>query len=435
MKFSVKQWILIGVAAVAIIVVVCLATGIMERNDVQNYQIVQALDGEVYVRSEAGWYMKNFAKVWTYPRAVQCYFSEKTDEGGTDDQSIRVTFNDGGQAMVSTMVRFQLPTAKENQIQIHQNFNNDMEALKHAVRAHLTNCIKATGPLMSASEHQSARKAEFTQLVEKQLRNGLYKMRKVEKELKDRTDEKGKPITVYATEIVEDKDGMPAIAQISPLMEYNIQILQFSVTETEYDPQTLKQFATKKESYLAAEQSKAEREQEVQQRLMVIEKGLREKAEVEATANKLKATAVIAAELKAEVALQTKLEAETAANQLLSVAKIQKEAAETKANQELEVARTGALAAEENAKAVKTLASAEEERIKKAGAITEKEQILAEIDANMRAKIATAIAQVDVPSTMIIGGGAGGKTQITESLLNVALLERLGMIDPAPAKK
>ena len=108
------------------------------------------------------------------------------------------------------------------------------------------------------------------------------------------------PITVFATEIVNDTNNNPIIDQPSPLFEYGMGVLQFSIEGTKYDEETERQFAAKKKSFLAAEKSKAEREQEVQQRLMIIEKGLREKAEVEAEANKVKAKAIIEAQQKVE---------------------------------------------------------------------------------------------------------------------------------------
>jgi hypothetical protein len=58
------------------------------------------------------------------------------------------------------------------------------------------------------------------------------------------------------------------------------------VTDTEYDEQTLQQFAAKKQSYLAAEQAKAQRREEHKQRLMIVEKGPASKSpRTEAAAN------------------------------------------------------------------------------------------------------------------------------------------------------
>ncbi|MBU0553155.1 hypothetical protein KKB55_06225 [Myxococcota bacterium] len=314
-------------------------SGLFGKNDDHTWQIRQTIGGDVAVIDTPGYYWNGFAKVWTWPRAMQAEYSAHVEEGGKEDRSVQVTFNDGGTAQINMMVRFELPSTKELRRRLHRDFSGNPENVRQAVRAHLINCAKSTAPLMSASEHQSARKSEFSQIVEEQLSRGVYTTRKVERQVKDQTDEKGKPITIFTTEVVVDDKGKPIISQKSPLQEYGIVILQFSVTGTEYDAQTRKQFAAKKTSFLAAEQSKAEREQEVQQRLMIIERGLREKAEVEAQANKAKAKAVIEGEQRAEVAMQQKRQAEIQAEQILAVARLEKQQAEVRAEQEKAQAR------------------------------------------------------------------------------------------------
>jgi regulator of protease activity HflC (stomatin/prohibitin superfamily) len=355
---------------------------------------------------------------------------------------------------MSTMILFKLPVVEEKRRLLHRQFSGNLNNVTDAVRSHLVNCMKSTSSLMSATENQQSRKTEYTQLVHRQMNEGLYKLNRVESIVKDVTDEEGKSITVVSTALSyeKDKDGsltsQPEIAQVSPLVMYGIEVIQFSVTGTEYDPETRKQFAKKKEMKLKSETSKFEREQEVQQRLMVQEKGLREKAEVESIANKEMAEAIIKAEKekrvaeleseqKASVALQTKIKAETKANQLLEVAKINKEEAETKANQELEVAKIRAEAAEKEAEAIVSLAKAQEEKIARGGAITEKEQVLAEIKAQRDVEVAKHLAQIKTPTVVIAGGSDGGGSNITESLINLKLLEATGILDgkKAPVKK
>lgn len=411
--------LVVGVGTLIVILVVLLYG--LGKNDDQNYQVIQSVTGKITIKDEPGWYIKAFATVWTYPRSVQKYFSSSTDEGGIKDESIRVTFNDGGTAQVSTMIRFQTPTTEDMRRKAHRDFSGNIDNMINSIKSHMINCIKATGPLMSASEHQSARKAEFTQLVDAQLREGLYKMRKVERELKDRTDENGKPITVWATEVVLDESGKPVVTQKSPLEEYGIIVLQFSVTGTDYDEMTRKQFEAKKAAFLAAEKSKAEREQEVQQRLMIVERGLREKAEVEAVSNKEKAQAVISAQKEKEVA-------ELEAAKKLEVAKLDKQEAETKAAKELEVARLLKQAAEEEAQRIKLLAAAEEERIQKAGGLTEEKRILAEINKSRDVEVAKELSRIAVPEFVIVGGNGGNGDDLTKTLINLNLLKAGGLM-------
>lgn len=420
---------------VALVIILVLMTGIMKHNDDQNWQIVQSVTGKITVRDEGGYYPTFFATVWTYPRYCDFRYNDDPDEGDDVDERIRVTFNDGGTAQVGCFVRISTPTIMGDRKEFHRQFGGSMENVKAATKAHLTNCLKSTAPLMSSTEHQSARKAEFSQYTEDQLRDGLYESRKVEKELKDRFDEQGNPITVFATEIVTAADGKEIIAQASPLTtKFKIGIDQFSVTGTDYDPEILKQFAAKKQSFLLAEQSKAEREQMVQERLMIQEQGLRDKTEAEATANVEKAKAVIAAEQKAEVALQTKKEAETKASQLLEVAKIEKEEALTQASKEFEVAEILAKAAEQKKLAVIAEAEGKKEAIDLSGEITNLEEMLLQTEVKKAQVIADAIAKINMPAFMAIGGGGSegaSGDEMTKNLINIKLLLETGVLDAA----
>ena len=179
----------IATFAVVIVVVILGCTmfsGCLGKNELSTYQIKQSLSGNVEVIDSPGVYNKAFGTVHTYARSVQAFYSASTKEGTQEDESISVHFNDGGTAKISVMVQFQMPTDAEKRKHLHQTFGG-IDGVKQAVRAHLINCVKNTGPMMSATENQAARKGEFNQVVEEQLRKGIYGMRRVEVELKDRS--------------------------------------------------------------------------------------------------------------------------------------------------------------------------------------------------------------------------------------------------------
>ena len=421
-----KKRIVYGVCGfITFVVVLTLFFGGFGHNDDQNWQVKQSVTGNVDVINSPGYYLKMFATIWTWPKSHQVHYSAHEEEGGEKDRSIRVTFNDSGNAQISTLVRFRLPTTKDHRRLLHQEFNGSIEDVTQSVRAHLINCVKAAGPLMSSSEHQSSRKAEFTMLVNNMLSNGLYRMRRIQKSLPDQLDEHGKPIVVFATEIIRDNEGNPIIAEVSPLKEYGLFITQFSVTGTEYDSQTLKQFEAKKASFLATELGKAKVAEEMQQRLMVIEKGKRELAEIEAEANKVKIKATVEAQQKVDVAELDAEQAAVEAQKLVDVSKLTKEREVVN----LDIAKLLAQQAIAEGEAIKTLAQAEEERIQKAGAITEKERVLAEIAKDRDAQVAAALSKVNVPSVMFNGGGASEGGDINENLMNLLLLRGLGILD------
>lgn len=441
---SLKSKLKIAGGIVLVIVALAFCFGLVGKNDDQDWQVLQYPNGSVQVINTPGYYMKWFGSVTTYPRNWQVEYN--AHDGA--DWSTKVTFNDGGWAHMDSILRFASPTTTDKQRAFHQLFAGNEKNVESAVWAHLSDAMKSSGPVMSTSEHQSARRSEYNALVQDQLDKGLFEMKKVEKQLLDQTDEKGKPITVYATEVLTDKEGKSLVTKASPLTDFGIKITQFSITDVRYDEQTQRQFVTKKEAFLAAENSKAQREKEVQERLMVTEKGLREKAEAEAIANREKATQTINAQREKEVAEtnanREKVVAETNAARELAVAQKQAEqakvkadqekvVAETKAAQELEVARVGRQAAEEDAKKQIVLAQAKKESLSLGGAISERDRVLAEIAKERDVQVAAQLSKIATPSTVINGGTGGGSSE--GSLLNLVLLKSLGVLPQVEAKK
>ena len=381
------------------------------NNTDQSWLVIQYPWGSVKVIDTAGWYFRVGTSYWSYPRNWQVEYDR--------EYAFKVVFNDGGSATMNAMVRFSSPLTIEGKRKFHQLFGGNEEAVEAAVWAHLSDAMKSSGPVMSASEHQSARRGEFTSLVQDQLQRGLFEMRRVSKTLQDQYDDKGKPITVYATEVVfEDNSSEQKISRPSPLTDFGIIITQFSITDVIYDDQTQRQFAQKKEAFLAAEGSKAQREKEVQERLMVEERGRREKAETESLALREKAKEVINAQKEKEVA-------EYNAARKLSVAQMAKQEAETLASQHLEVARLATLRAREEAEAQIILASAKEKALKLAGALSEHDRVLAEIERDKAIGVAEKLANVHVPHFIINGGD---KQSTNETLLNMFLLKKLGVL-------
>lgn len=463
--------ILIG-SGIAIILLMVIMHSTMGRNDLATYQILQGYNGSVEVISSPGYFNKKFGTTWEYPLNKQAYFSKSPKEGSKEDESIKVHFNDAGTADISSFIMYALPTDSEKRLALHKAFGGNITNIEHAIHAHMANCIKSSGPLMSASENQSSRKSEFNQVVEEQLRHGLYEMRRTMVTLKDRLDDKGQPITVEATEILRDtQTGVPIRAEKSPLETYGIDIQQFSITDTTYDEPTLQQFLAKQGAFLSAEKSKAQREQEIQQRLMIEQQGLRQVAEIEAAANQVKAKALteatqrvevaiktkveaetlatqaanvaeIQAQQKVKIAAQAKLEAETLANQQLQVAEINKKAAETLASQQaavaqiaaeqkLKVAQLEAESAKKQAEGIISLAEAEQKKITIGGAVRENDKILATIQAERDVKVAEGLSKIQVPQNItILGGGNGGmgegkSTDATGMLMNLVLLKSM----------
>ncbi len=212
--------------------------------------------------------------------------------------------------------------------------------------------------------------------------------------------------------------------QVSPLIQYGINLRQFSITETEYDDITLKQFEAKKKSYLAAEQAKAERQNEVQQRLMVEEKGRRQVADVQAEENQKKERATIQANQAAEVQVIAKRQAVTAAEQKTEVAFQAQKEAETLKN----IAKIKADTAELDKKATISKAEAQQKSIELGGGLSEEKKVLAEIKRDRDIGVAKSLADIKTPN-VVFGGSGGAAGNTTGDLINMVLLKSLGILD------
>jgi len=436
MKISNKIKVYAGLAIVAMIVLFATFNGAVGKNDNQYYQVKQSLSGTMSIIDKGGWYSKMFATTTQYPKSFQADFGES----GVDGTSNRITFYDGGLGWITATYKVRMPVSAEQRLLIHREFTGSVKNVERSIEAHLIACLKATAPLMSATEHQAARKAEFNSIVEQQFKAGLFGMKKVA-DNQTVSDEEGKDkvITIYRTEITRDENGHNVIAQISPLEQYGLEVTQFSITATDYDTKTREQFGKKKEASLAAELAKMEVDKERQERLKVVERGLREKAEAEAKANVQLETETINAEREKQVAVTTankeKEVAELAAEKLVQVALLTKEEAETRAEQNLAVAKLEREAAAEEAEGRKLLADAKKYEIEQADGLSEAEKYEIEMRVKESVGVAAELSKVHVPSLVISGSGSGGSggSSTQEQLMNMYLLEKMGVINKSDA--
>jgi hypothetical protein len=412
------------VAFVSIILMTCTA-----RVDSQEWHIRQTIGGDVIAVTDPGWYLHGFNEITEYEDYMDLNFSIDPTEGSEEDESIESIFNDGGKAKFSFTMKIETPSQEAQQKKFHRLFKGDPEQVKSDVRSAIKGILSNTTPIMSASEHQSARKAELKQYIEDQLTNGYYKMRRISSTYKDKNDPNGKAITVYTTEIVCDKDGTPSIVKASPLIEYGIKLVQFEITNVKYDKQTEEQFARKKDAYLRTELAKIKVKEAVQERLRVEEVGRMQEAQAEADANVIKKRAVVAAEQRAEVAIQKKIEEETIKEQEKMQAKYAKEIAEIEYAQKVAIAALKAQEADNLAKATITAAKAEKEAIELAGKMSESERIRLEVDKETKIGIAkeigNGIASVELPKQFIMGNGSSSGDQLLSTLAKLFTLEKL----------
>lgn len=421
-------------ATLGIIIVACSVPLMVQWNNEEHYQIIEYPNGDITVIDTTGFHFQAFGQVFTYPRYVDAYLSKTGDESSKHksrhvDTSVRVTFNDGGWGFMSNHLKFQMPVTTEKRIELHRHFGEGgEEAIREAIEHHLINCLKNTGPLMSGSEHQSQRKAEFYQVVSDQLTKGLYTMERVKQKIErnDRIEGFGDDQDVqYITRIKRDTNGQAVLSAPSPLAEYGITLVQYNQTDTIYDKDTETQINAKRNSYQLAEQAKAGVEKEHQKLQEVIEKGRLAVANVEAEQQKTKKGILVNAQKDLDVKGIKQREEVTIAEQAVAVAEENLKQVKT----ELETSKVSVKIAEAEAKALVALSEATRAKVDQGGALSEREKMFAEMRMKRNSAIAKSIADIPSPRTVIVGegksgpGGSGSSTN--ETLMNLIMLEQL----------
>ena len=90
-----KIGIIIGIVFGFFLLCSCL-----HKNDVQNFQVVQSLTGNIEIISQGGYYIKFFPKTWTYPKVETVYFSNEKDES-KDNDGVKVRFSNKGEGDIT----------------------------------------------------------------------------------------------------------------------------------------------------------------------------------------------------------------------------------------------------------------------------------------------------------------------------------------------
>lgn len=356
------RMILLVVGLVATIAALTMIGSLFETNDAGYVQIKQAAgSGDMSVRLEPGVYPQMFAGITTYQ------ISDVYDFNGSDN-GIHVQFNDGSNGTVGGQIKFRLPVEEQGMLRIHQDFKS-YDAVKYdLVRQIVTSALRQTASMFPPEEVYSTRRSDFIQLVNEQIKFGIYATTFTEQM---RRDEDGSNFMYRAVTVRRNKDGAPIIAEPSTFKRYNIELIQLVINDIQFDEKT---------NELIAERKKADQQKVV----------------AKANAERAKQDAITAEEQgKANVALA---EAE---------ALVEKKKAVIAAEKEKEVAAQQALQAEEQKKAIiaKGEAEAEAARLKVAAGLTPLDK--ANIEKETAIGVAEKLSKVVFPKMMVLGGGNG----------------------------
>lgn len=385
MDSSVK--VFVGVIAVVVAVALSLigSCTMMHSNDIQEFQVVQSMNGDTRIQSEGGWYFQFMPKVWVYRKVNSVFFSNEESES-KDRDGIQVIFSNKGRGDISCQVVYRLFTDQENIMKMHQYAAGDINIIDNLVLSKLKDIAMA---------HAS---------------------------------------NITSSQAVEDREQLAAnirkdIVNNKALVAMGIVVEQFSITKINFDAKTDALFAKQQEADLQKKTAEAEKQKLIMEKERTIADYEKQIAEAKGKAE----TEMMKATTDAE--RQKKL-AEIEASKKVEVEKLAKEEALVKAQKQLELAE---IVKKEETIRLETIkiqadqkvaeAKAKEQQIKLSGAMSEQERVRLEIEKETRIGVAKAwasgISSMKLPQTMIVGGsGADGKVSPVDTLVNLLTIEK-----------
>mgnify|MGYP001564060833 FL=1 len=298
------------VAAVILCVVAIIATGsLIEVLDAGHIMVIQYPNGTLLVGADPGIYPQWFGSVTRYPKREQFWFSAAKDQGREHDQSIAVTFNDGGRARVSGGLAWEMPRDPKNVIALHVRYRSAHAIETQLIRTVVEKTVNFTGPLMSSTESYAARKNDLLFFIEDQLNHGVYRTESQQVRAKDAMT--GIERTVTQVTLVKSADGKATLRQdASPLDEFGIRVFNLAINNIIYDATVADQIRQQQEAFAKVATAIARAKEAEQDAITVEKRGQANAAEAKWKQEVVKAQQVTEAEMRKRVA---ELDAEAAA--------------------------------------------------------------------------------------------------------------------------
>lgn len=237
----------IGFALIAIILGAGLGMsgGMFENVPAGYICVIQSpIAGDLEVYTTPGIKLQKFGKVTYYPRAGIFEFLQIVDpEDPTQnkyydpklDDSIKITFNDGGSGWISGSIRYDYPMEPEKIIHLHKIFSSHEAVLKGLVEKTVERSIYMSGPLMSSIDSAMTRKADLPMFIEDQARNGLMQVRTQEVVVTDELTNETKRVKI--AEPIHDINAPNGYArqEESVLSKYGLSLSNFAMNNVSYD--------------------------------------------------------------------------------------------------------------------------------------------------------------------------------------------------------
>ncbi len=369
---------IVCIAAVVIIGLFFLGST-LHSNDVQQFQVVQSLTGNIDIIKDGGLYLKFMPRIWTYPKVETVYFSNEQDES-KDNDGVKVRFSNKGEGDISSQVVYRLYNADAEILKMHEYVAGSKDRVEELLLAKLKDIIMEKASNITSSQAVEDRES-------------------------------------LANEIRKEYVNNPE------LFANGIKVEQFSITQISFDNTTTALFEAQQKADLQKKTAEAEKQNLIMQKerteaeyaqKIAASKGA---AEVEmmkqvTDAERQKKLAEIEAQKKVTIEQLAKQEALVKASKLLELAEVEKRTEAEK----LEVIKLQASQKVESAKA-------KQQEIQLSGAITETERYKLEVERDTKIGIAKHVAEgiskMTLPKTVIVGGSSGEKINSMETFFNL----------------
>lgn len=336
MQMTIGKIVGLGFAIISLIVLLACASNIWENVDADELVVIQSpYAGNIAWYTTPGLKWQWFGKVTRYQKRSQYLFSSSADN--KVDQSLKVKFNDGGNATISGELSWELPLDNEHLTSLHMKYGSYQAIEQQLIRPVIEKSVYFTGPHMSSTESFAARRAELLHLLEDQAQNGIILVQtsiSVEKDSLTGLDK-----TITNVEIEKDTKGVVKRSTESPLAEFNIKTFNYTINGIKYEDRVEHQIVEQQNATMAVQlailnSKKAEQDIQTTKKTGEAEaakaewtqKALSAKAEQEAIMKKN--VAVTDAEQKYEVAMKD-------AQQKFEAAQLSAKAAEQKKLEEI----------------------------------------------------------------------------------------------------
>ena len=405
---------------------------------------VRTILGEEKMVSDTGYNMHLFGRynAWKNAVSVQAVKGGKGDyraetESVTTSANLppkSLVFLDQVDAVVSATARFELPSDEEGFLTMARLYRSPENLLRTELVPAFEETLGANAALMSAEDYFQGGKIEFNNEFERQLADGIYLVRRIEKRVKVESSRAGTANaalgenqeqfgdefkTVFIVEKLLDETGQPKRKR-QAFEKFGISVTSARVTDVRPNIKFQERMGLRQQAAADRAIAREQRVQEEEQRLLAITRGEREVAERQAAAKVEQIQKTTEAETEKQLAI-------TAAERERESARIRQERAQIL----LETARIDAQAKQVSADAAayeKTaMLEADNALAQKLAAYVEVQKVWAEAFANRK-----------VPTTVFGApeGGVGTDGDISRFIDLLTMQAAKGLaVDPSIARK